>query len=139
MPDVTPPPGADEREPDATETIDPVAEARSLRQREAAAGIPGLAGFAVIVASGPQRGLHWSLDEGTIEAGRNPEAGIFLDDVTVSRHHASFSVADGGLVVRDLGSTNGTYVNGRRVEESRLDPGDEVIVGRFHLVVARGA
>jgi pSer/pThr/pTyr-binding forkhead associated (FHA) protein len=135
----TPATDPEEREADSTETIDPVAVLRKLREREAAAGIPGLAGFALIVASGPRRGLHWSLEEGTVEAGRNPEAGIFLDDVTVSRHHASFEVTDGRLVVRDLGSTNGTYVNGHRVEEARLDPGDEVIVGRFHLVVARGA
>lgn len=140
MPDDIPParPG-DEVEPDSTETIDAVAEVRTQREREAAAGIPGLAGFALIVASGPQRGLHWSLDEGVVEAGRNPDAGILLDDVTVSRHHASFEVTDGTLVVRDLGSTNGTYVNGRRVDGARLEPGDEVIVGRFHLVVARGA
>lgn len=139
MPDISRPSGSSEPESDATETIDPVAEVRNLREREAAAGIPGLAGFAVIVASGPRRGLHWSLGEGVVEAGRNPEAAIFLDDVTVSRHHAAFEVTDGLLVVRDLGSTNGTYVNGHRVEEAQLNPGDEVIVGRFHLVVARGA
>jgi pSer/pThr/pTyr-binding forkhead associated (FHA) protein len=43
------------------------------------------------------------------------------------------------MVVRDLGSTNGTYVNGVRADESGLQSGDEVIIGRFHLVVARGA
>jgi pSer/pThr/pTyr-binding forkhead associated (FHA) protein len=135
VPDDTPP----APEPDSTETIDPIVEARVVREREAAAGIPGLAGFALIVASGPQRGLHWALGEGDVEAGRNPEAAIFLDDVTVSRHHARFSVSEGLLTVEDLGSTNGTYVNGRRVDRAGLDPGDEVIVGRFHLVVARGA
>lgn len=125
---------------DRTETIDdPVAEARSLREREAAAGIPGLAGFALIVASGPRRGMHWSLPDGTTEAGRDPEAAIFLDDVTVSRHHAEFTVEDSTLSVRDLGSTNGTYVNGRRTDGETLEAGDEVIIGRFHLVVARGA
>jgi pSer/pThr/pTyr-binding forkhead associated (FHA) protein len=126
-------------EQDRTETIDPVAEARSLREREAAAGIPGLAGFALIVASGPRRGMHWSLGAGTTEAGRDPDAPIFLDDVTVSRHHAEFTVEDGVLSVRDLGSTNGTYVNGRRTDGATLEAGDEVIIGRFHLVVARGA
>lgn len=138
MPDDTLPGAPAERDPDTAETIDAAREVRNLRQREAAARLPGLAGFALIVASGPQRGLHWRLGEGIVEAGRNSEAGILLDDVTVSRHHASFAVTDGVLVVRDLGSTNGTYVNGRRVDEARLDPGDEVIVGRFHLVVARG-
>ena len=125
-------------DPDTTETIDPVAEARGTREREAAAGIPGLEGFAVIVASGARRGMHWSLPEGAMAAGRDPEAEIFLDDVTVSRRHAMFHLEGGHLRVEDRGSTNGTYVNGRRTERADLSPGDEVIIGRFHLVVARG-
>ncbi len=131
---------ADERhDDDPTETIDPVAEARTLREREAAAGIPGFSGFALIVASGPRRGLHWSLADGSTKVGRDPDDGIFLDDVTVSRHHAEFEADGDTLLVRDLGSTNGTYVNGSRADESDLQSGDEVIIGRFHLVVARGA
>ena len=126
-------------EDDPTETIDPMAEARSLREREAAAGIPGFTGYAVIVASGPRRGLHWALEEGSTRIGRDPDDGIFLDDVTVSRHHAEFVVEEDELRVRDLGSTNGTYVNGSRAEEAVLTAGDEVIIGRFHLVVARGS
>jgi len=124
---------------DPTETIDAVAAARSIREQEAAAGLPGFSGFAVIVASGPRRGLHWSLPEGVTRVGRDPEDGIFLDDVTVSRHHADFLVGDDQLIIRDLGSTNGTYVNGARLDEANLESGDEVIIGRFHLVVARGA
>lgn len=124
---------------DPTETIDPVAEARTVREQEAAAGIPGFTGFALIVASGPRRGLHWSLTEGPTKVGRDPDDGIFLDDVTVSRHHAEFEARGDVLVVRDLGSTNGTYVNGSRAEETEIHSGDEVIIGRFHLVVARGA
>ena len=38
--------------------------------------------------------------------------------------------------MRDLGSTNGTYVNGTRTDHATLQAGDEVIIGRFHLVVA---
>lgn len=124
---------------DPTETIDPVAEAKAQREREAAAGIPGFSGFALIVASGPRRGLHWSLADGATRVGRDPDDGIFLDDVTVSRHHAEFVVDGDRLTVSDLGSTNGTYVNGARAESSDLASGDEVIIGRFHLVVARGA
>jgi pSer/pThr/pTyr-binding forkhead associated (FHA) protein len=130
---------AGERRDDDTETIDPVAEARTLRQQEAAAGIPGFSGFAVIVASGPRRGMYWSLADGTTRIGRDPDDGIFLDDVTVSRHHAEFTVDGEALSVRDMGSTNGTYVNGARAESFDLHAGDEVIIGRFHLVVARGA
>jgi hypothetical protein len=127
----------DETEP--TLTYDPVDETRKLRAREAAAGIPGLAGFALVVTEGPRRGMHWDLTEGTNQAGRNPAALVFLDDVTVSRHHAEFRVAQGVLEVTDVGSTNGTYVNGKRAETAILTPGDEVIIGRFHLVVALGA
>jgi pSer/pThr/pTyr-binding forkhead associated (FHA) protein len=83
--------------------------------------------------------MHWSLPAGSTEAGRDFDAPIFLDDVTVSRHHAEFTVEDQRLSVRDLGSTNGTYVNGRRTDGEQLEAGDEVIIGRFHLVVARGA
>lgn len=129
----------DPHDDDATETIDPVAEARTVREQEAAAGIPGFSGYAVIVASGPRRGMHWALGDGTTMAGRDPDDGIFLDDVTVSRHHAEFEVDGESLSVRDLGSTNGTYVNGTRSETCELHSGDEVIIGRFHLVVARGA
>jgi len=142
-------PRADHPEPGRTEppdhqaeptlTFDPVEEARRLRAREAAAGIPGLAGFALVVTDGPLEGTHWTLLDGRNEAGRNLEAALLLDDITVSRHHAAFLAEAGRLWVEDLGSTNGTYVNGKRVERAELVSGDEVIIGRFHLVVARGA
>ena len=130
---------SEDEETDPTLTFDPVEEVRKIRAREAAAGIPGLAGYALVVTDGPRRGMHWDLTEGTSEAGRSPDAAMFLDDITVSRHHAAFAVTEGVLTVQDLGSTNGTYVNGERVAVATLSPGDEVIVGRFHLVVARGA
>ena len=128
-----------EPETDPTLTYDPVDEARHIRAREAAAGIPGLEGFALVVTEGPLSGAHWHLTDGAHEAGRNTEATVFLDDVTVSRHHAAFRNEGGRLVVEDLGSTNGTYVNGKLTERMELSPGDEVIIGRFRLVVARGA
>lgn len=123
---------------DVTETIDAVDHSRAIRQAEAAAGIPGFEGFALVVTGGPRMGGHWMLEDGVWEAGRNTDALVFLDDVTVSRHHAEFAVEGGRIEVRDLGSTNGTYVNGARAEHAELHPGDEVIIGRFHLVVARG-
>ncbi len=128
-----------EQPPDSTLTYDPVEESRRLRAREAAAGIPGLEGFALVATDGPHQGVHWSLALGRNEAGRHTEAALFLDDITVSRHHAAFILEEGRLSVEDLGSTNGTYVNGKRAERAELTPGDEVIIGRFHLVVARGA
>lgn len=128
MPFVEPFPPRPPDEPDPTETI----ELPSVGgDREPAAADS----YALIVAAGPRRGLHWAIGEG-LQAGRSPDADIFLDDVTVSRHHAEFAVEGGMLVVRDLGSTNGTYVNGVRSDESVLEVGDHVIIGRFHLIVA---
>ena len=51
---------------------------------------------------------------------------------------ARFMVDENGLTVEDLRSTNGTYVNAERHDVAHLEPGDEVIIGKFHLVVAGG-
>ncbi len=115
-------------EPDPTETFEFPGSARARQGATAES-------YSLMVATGPRRGQHWPVRD-RVEAGRNPEAEIFLDDVTVSRHHAEFSLDGGRLVVRDLGSTNGTYVNGERCEEAELLVGDQVIIGRFRLVVA---
>jgi hypothetical protein len=94
--------------------------------------------YALIVERGPRAGLTYVLGDGETLVGRSEESHIFLSDVTVSRNHARFVVDETGLRVEDLGSTNGTYVNGARHETSLLQPGDEVIIGKFHLIVARG-
>lgn len=82
--------------------------------------------------------MTYLLSDGATTVGRHPDSDIFLDDITVSRQHCRFLVQDSGLSVEDSGSTNGTYVNGARVDRAGLNPGDEVLVGRFHLIVARG-
>jgi hypothetical protein len=102
---------------------------------------PMLAGafrYALVVERGPRAGLTYVLGDGHTLAGRSDDADIFLGDVTVSRHHARFVVDEAGLRVEDLGSTNGTYVNMERRDEAPLAPGDEVIIGKYHLVVAVG-
>jgi len=107
--------------------------APSVEQR-----VEGAFGWALIVETGPQAGLTYVLGPGETTVGRDPSSDIFLGDVTVSRHHARFHVDDTGLTVTDVGSTNGTYVNGVRVEKARLQPGDELFIGKFHLLVAKG-
>ena len=105
---------------------------------EEAAHVGGFTGYALVVERGPRAGMSFVLPEGNVTVGRHPESDIFLNDVTVSRHHCRFSVGADTLSVEDSGSTNGTYVNDSRVDSSDLNPGDEVIVGRFHFVVAHG-
>jgi pSer/pThr/pTyr-binding forkhead associated (FHA) protein len=71
--------------------------------------------------------------------GRSTGADFILDAALVSRVHCQFlAMGDGGLEVRDLESTNGTYVNGNRIEKPvRLSPGDKVQVGRVELIALK--
>jgi pSer/pThr/pTyr-binding forkhead associated (FHA) protein len=92
-------------------------------------------GALVHVLRGPNAGSTYVLDTATTAIGRHPDSAIFLDDITVSRRHSSIDRDDDGVFsIRDVGSLNGTYVNRERVESRTLADGDEVQVGRFHLV-----
>jgi pSer/pThr/pTyr-binding forkhead associated (FHA) protein len=87
------------------------------------------------VKRGPNAGSTFLLDADASTVGRNPESDVFLDDVTVSRKHATFERRSSGeWFVRDAGSLNGTYVNGEQVDETKLARGDLVQIGRFKLV-----
>ncbi|MEV7802875.1 FHA domain-containing protein [Microbispora sp. NPDC088329] len=88
----------------------------------------------LVVMRGPNAGSRFLLDSDLTTAGRHPESDIFLDDVTVSRRHVEFYRRGGQFTVRDVGSLNGTYVNRERIEESPLQGGDEVQIGKFRLV-----
>lgn len=88
----------------------------------------------VLVKRGPNAGSTYLMDQDLTTVGRAPDATVFLDDVTVSRAHAVFERRPGPeWFVRDVGSLNGTYVNGEQVDETKLAQGDEVQVGRFKL------
>ena len=88
----------------------------------------------LVVLRGPNTGARFLLDDEQVAAGRHPDSDIFLDDVTVSRKHATFVASGGGYLVRDSGSLNGTYVNRERIDEAPLHQGDEVQIGKFRLV-----
>src|SRR5690349_14911585 len=73
--------------------------------------------------------------------GRAPSSDIPIIDPTISRRHAELHSTDKGFVIRDLGSSNGTFVNGSRIETGRATPGDLISFGKvgFRLVQADGA
>lgn len=78
------------------------------------------------------------IDRDTITVGRDPEADIPIDNVSVSRDHAVFRREGDGWIVQDRGSTNGTFLNGDRVDGVRpVAPGDEIHVGKFCVVFDR--
>jgi len=88
----------------------------------------------LIVTRGPNRGARFLLDTVSTIAGRHPNADIFLDDVTVSRKHAEFIRTGNGFEIKDLGSLNGTYMLGERVDHAPLTNGSEVQVGKFKMI-----
>ncbi|AYW76848.1 MAG: FHA domain-containing protein [Propionibacterium acidifaciens] len=94
------------------------------------------AGHALLVVTrGPDVGARYLLDQPVTLAGRSPDCDIFLDDITVSRHHAKFTMGEEGVTITDLGSLNGTYVNRTLVDGSALlRPGEEVQIGKFRMV-----
>ena len=87
----------------------------------------------VIRAGGGRAGESFTVSEDRISIGRSPDAGVFLDDVTVSRNHALLVRRRDGLYIDDLGSLNGTYVNRRRIESHQLADGDEIQIGKYKL------
>lgn len=85
------------------------------------------------------RGSRFLLNKDQVSAGRYPKSDVFLDDVTVSRHHAGFIRRDNTYELVDDNSLNGTYVNGDRVDSVKLENGDEVRLGKFCFVFYRSA
>lgn len=69
--------------------------------------------------------------------GRGTDSELYLDDDTVSRQHAELSADDTGIALRDLGSANGTLVNGARVARGRLTVNDVVTFGSVAFRVVR--
>jgi pSer/pThr/pTyr-binding forkhead associated (FHA) protein len=106
--------------------------AMTPEEQEAIAALPKGSAL-LVVRRGPNAGARFLLDESVTTVGRHPEADIFLDDVTVSRRHSEFLRAGTEFQVKDLGSLNGTYLDGARIDNAILTDGAEVQVGKFRL------
>jgi len=93
----------------------------------------------ILESSGSASGeLTFRLPPGGIKTvGRAPRADFIVDVALVSRLHCRLEAGDNNLDVIDLSSTNGTYVNGKRVKRARLTSGDRLRVGRVELTVRR--
>jgi hypothetical protein len=91
--------------------------------------------WTLLVKAGPQAGGSFTLS-GDAVLGRQKDCTVRLMDTSVSRRHAQLGLQDDGLVIEDLGSANGTMVNGRRISEpTPLQDGDEVTLGETILTV----
>jgi len=87
---------------------------------------------------GPNKGARFLLEPEVTHIGRATANEIFLDDVTVSRKHAQVAKSGKSYILTDLGSLNGTYLNGELVSEKSLADGDELQIGKFRMHFFKG-
>jgi DNA-binding winged helix-turn-helix (wHTH) protein len=81
------------------------------------------------------KGRDVTLTEGETVFGRGPDSAVWIDDESVSRRHARLRIAGGGVRLEDLGSRNGTFVNGRRIKTAELSDKDEIRLGSVTLTL----
>jgi pSer/pThr/pTyr-binding forkhead associated (FHA) protein len=95
-------------------------------------------GFALKFISGKYQGGEFPLKgDKQLIIGRSSELDMVLVEDMVSRKHAKISIAGGKISIEDLGSTNGTFVNGEKVKTSRLKEGDRILIGTSILKLVR--
>ncbi|NLD27854.1 MAG: sigma 54-interacting transcriptional regulator [Myxococcales bacterium] len=83
----------------------------------------------LVVVDGPNRGKKLTLNKNITKVGKRESNDLILADKTVSRNHVEIEYASDSFLLRDLGSTNGTFLNGSKVKEVYLTPGDLIKIG----------
>ena len=89
------------------------------------------------IVKGPQTGETFELDSTHISLGRDPKNSVFLNDMTVSRHHAQIDLSNLGLgyaTIEDLNSLTGTWVDGAIINKATLQDGSTIQIGTFRMV-----
>ena len=111
-------------------------------KRPSASGAPQLKDFLahyearVTVVSGPGAGAGFAIDRERILIGRGPGVDRAFDDQAMSRQHAAIEFSGTGFRLRDLGSTNGTLLNGKPVQSEELRHGDRFVIGTRQFLLA---
>ena len=104
-----------------------------LEQRELAGSVPS--GASIRVMQGFFEGLELPVDRDWMVVGRGRGADLLITEPTISRAHAAIGFDGEEFFVEDLGSTNGTSVNGKRKPKAALNSGDEIQLGKLRLRV----
>ncbi|HMD52709.1 MAG TPA: FHA domain-containing protein [Solirubrobacteraceae bacterium] len=126
---LSPRPGAQEG---ITERFNPI-ECLDGRARGRAATVEPPAAGRYVAVQGPDRALLIPLGEEVVHVGRGLAADLRLDENSVSRRHAIIVPTPDGARILDDRSSNGTLVNGTRVQQAALSDGDEITLGRVVL------
>lgn len=87
----------------------------------------------VTVIFGGQEQKTFPLDRPKLVVGREPTCEIHIDNLGISRQHCAFSTRGEAFIVQDMGSSNGTFVNGRKITEHFLNNDDEIVIGKYTL------
>ena len=112
------------------------------RKHPSASGAPAVKDFLgrysvkVTVVSGPDAGTGFAVDRERVIVGRGPGVDRAFDDPAMSRQHAAIEFCGAGFRLRDLGSTNGTRINGAVVQSAELRHGDRFEIGGRRFVLA---
>ena len=119
-----------EARPASNRPVKPPKPAKPPKASKKAAG----AGPSLVVIDGPLANTVIPLGTAQITIGRAPDSTIVIDDDYASRRHARIYPSDGGWIVEDLGSTNGTWIERTRITQpTALTPGTPLRVGRTTL------
>ena len=120
---------------DKGEFLGELAELSKLPDTRAKVGAEATAprGCRLIIVNGPDLGMEWAFKTSQIVMGRDEDCELVMSDIAVSRRHAQITLDGERFVLTDLGSGNGTYLNGVRIQSQELSPGDEITVGERTL------
>lgn len=89
----------------------------------------------LLIIAGQHIGKLYPLEKkANITVGRSGDCDIWIEDNTISRRHFEIEQRDGGYFVKDLKSTNGTFINNRRIETAQLNPGDKIQISRDTII-----
>ncbi len=88
--------------------------------------------YSLLVVDGNEPGKVFPIEKARVIIGRK-DCDIVLDDPEISRQQAAIVIEDAGVILEDLGSTNGTYVQGLRIEKVKLENGSEFRMGTHQL------
>jgi len=91
-----------------------------------------------IITDGKEKMEEIALINGTINIGRMSDNDIQIKDASVSAHHAKIVTFFKPTYIKDLLSTNGSYVNGKQIQEHTLEHGDVITIGQHHIIFDKG-